>query len=639
MPRDHHRTCHLCEAHCGLVISVDGDAILSIRGDAGNALSRGYICPKAVAIQDIQNDPDRLRRPQKRVGDQWHDIGWEQAFSEIGARARELLAREPNAIAIYRGNPNAHNYGNLFSFGLLRSALGEPQVFTPATMDQIPHLVVNLEMLGHSALFPIPDIDRASTLVVIGGNPAATNGSIWTVPDFRNRVKELRARGGRLVVVDPRRTETAKLADTHLFIHPARDAWFLIALLKEVMASPMRPALPPYVRGADAVEAALAPFDPAACAAIAGVDLGEIRAIGGRLLAGPGAVYGRMGVCVQEFGALNLWLIALINIAAGQFDREGGLVFSEPAIDLADTAEPGAYGRWRSRVSGMPEMMGQMPVAVLAEEIDTPGTGQIKGLFVLAGNPVLSTPNGKRLDRALADIELMVSIDFYRNATSRRAHYILPPVGPLQRDHYGYFLLPLAVRNFAIYSPPLFPAGPDELEEWQIIHRLGEAISGKSRTVIPPSERLDTMLRAGRYGLSLSELAACPSGVDLGPPRAGQLPGRLRTPDKTIELAPAPFLDALARLAPPPEELGQLRLIGRRDIRTNNSWMANSARLAKGPNRCTLMIHPDDAASRGITEGALVEVRSRVGIIRLPAVVTDHIMRGAVSIPHGWGHD
>jgi len=573
------------------------------------------------------------------VGDQWHEIGWEQAFAEIGARARALLEREPNSIAVYRGNPNAHNYGNLFSFGLLASALGQPQVYTPATMDQIPHLVVNLEMLGHSALFPVPDIDRAQTLVVVGANPVATNGSIWTVPDFRNRVKALRARGGRLVVVDPRRTETARIADVHLFVEPARDAWFLIALLKEVLASPLRPERPRHIRGLEVVEAALARFDAGDCAAVAGVNLDAIREIAGQLLCGPGAVYGRMGVCVQEFGTLNLWLIALINIAAGQLDREGGLVFNEPAIDLVETSGPGAYGRWHSRVSGLPEMMGQMPVAVLAEEIDTPGLGQIKGLFVLAGNPVLSTPNGARLDRAMAGLDLMVSIDLYCNATSRHAHYILPPVGPLQRDHYGYFVLPLAVRNYASYSPAIIPPGADELEEWQILHRLGEAISGKVRKVVAPSQRLDGMLRAGRYGLSLAELLASPSGVDYGVPRAGLLPQRLRTSDGMVECAPAVFLDALASLAVPPRVAGQLRLIGRRDIRSNNSWLANSVRLTKGPGRCTLMISPQDAASRDIADGALVEARSRVGAIRLPAQVTEDIMSGVVSIPHGWGHD
>jgi len=638
MPRDHHRTCHLCEAHCGLVISMEGKTVLAIRGDADNAFSRGHICPKAVAIQDIQNDPDRLRRPQKRVGDTWQEIGWEQAFAEIGARARGLLEREANSIAVYRGNPSSHVYGNLFSFGLLRSALGQPQVYTPATMDQIPNLVVNLEMLGHSALFPIPDIDRAETLVLIGANPAVSNGSIWTVPDFRNRAKALRARGGRLIVVDPRRSETARMADTHLFVEPARDAWFLIALLKTVLASPSCPAAPAHVRGLDTVAAALARFDAAECAAIAGVALDEIDAIAAQLLSGPGAVYGRMGVCVQEFGTLNLWLIALINIAAGQLDREGGLVFNEPAIDLVETSEPGAYGRWHSRVSGLPEMMGQMPVAVLAEEIDTPGPGQIRGLFVLAGNPVLSTPNGGRLDRALAGLELMVSVDLYRNATSRHAHYILPPVGPLQRDHYGYFVLPLAVRNFASYSPPILPPGTDEFEEWQILHRLGEAITGKPRKAIPPSERLDSMLRAGRYGLSLEQLMAAPSGIDHGVPRAGQLPQRLRTADRLVECAPAVFLDALARLTEPVRAAGRLRLVGRRDIRSNNSWLGNSARLAKGPERCTVMISPQDAAIRAIAEGALVEVRSRVGAIRLPAQVTEDMMPGVVSIPHGWGH-
>jgi anaerobic selenocysteine-containing dehydrogenase len=467
----HHRTCHLCEANCGLLIAVEGRTVLSIKGDPDNPLSRGHICPKATALADLQDDPDRLRAPLKRVGETWHEIGWEQAFAEIGERMRALHARDPDCASIYIGNPTAHNYSVGLSLGPLKKALQPKNMFSASTLDQMPHQVANLMVYGHSGLWGVPDIDRTETMIILGGNPMASNGSTWTVPDFRNRAKALRARGGELIVIDPRRSETAKIADRHVFIRPGGDAWMLIALLltldAEGLVAPGR--LSDHVKGWDEAWAALRGFDRAACAERAGVSLDDIAHIARRMAQGSAALYGRIGSSTQSFGSLVSWLLALANIATGNLDREGGLLFTTPAADTVATSGPGSIGRKQSRVAGHPQVLGEFPAACMAEEIETPGEGQIRALFVIAGNPVLSSPNGRRLDAALGTLDLMVSVDMYRNETSRRAHYILPPCGPLEKDHYGLFLLPIAVRNIAAYSPPVFEKADGALSDWEIL--------------------------------------------------------------------------------------------------------------------------------------------------------------------------
>jgi len=639
MPITHRRTCHICEANCGVIVMAEGRDILSIKGDPDNAMSRGHICPKATAIADLQNDPDRLRRPMKRVGDDWQEISWDQAFAEIGEKTRAIMARDPASTALYVGNPNAHSYGNVLTSGDLKKALRTKNVFSASTVDQMPHHVSNIRLYGHSGFWAVPDIDRTQTMIILGGNPMASNGSVWTVPDFRNRVKELQARGGELIVIDPRRSETAKIADRHIFVRPGSDAFLLIALLKTMKAMGL-PAAADYVRNVDALWAALAPFDVADCLARANVTAEDVEHLATRMLSGPAALYGRMGASTQSFGTLTTWLVAVANIVSGQLDREGGLLCGAPVVDLLHLFGPGSIGKHQSRVSGHREVLGEFPSSAMAEEMETPGDGQIKALFVVAGNPVLSTPNGTRLDKALAGLDLMVSVDMYLNATSRRAHYILPPAGPLEKDHYGLFLLPIAIRSFAKYSPPLFEKDAETLADWEILRGLAGAITGRPVEGPTPREMLDQMMRAGPFGVSLDEVEAQPSGMDFGPLTEGKLPDRLKTPDKTIDIAPEEFVGDLDRLAAEPAAQSgtHLRLIGRRHVRSNNSWLHNSARLVKGADRCTLLIHPDDARARNLGDGGMAEVSSRTGSVQLKVEVTDDIMPGTVSIPHGWGH-
>lgn len=639
MPVTHRRTCHICEANCGVIVTAEGRDILSIKGDPDNAMSRGYICPKATAIADLQNDPDRLRRPIKRVGDDWQEISWDQAFAEIGEKTRAIMARDPASTALYVGNPNAHSYGNVLTSGDLKKALRTKNVFSASTVDQMPHHVANIRLYGHSGFWAVPDIDRTQTMIILGGNPMASNGSVWTVPDFRNRVKELQARGGELIVIDPRRSETAKIADRHIFVRPGSDAFLLIALLKTMKAKGL-PAAATYVRNIDALWAALEPFDVADCLARANVAAEDVEHLATRMLSGPAALYGRMGASTQSFGTLTTWLVAVANIVSGQLDREGGLLCGAPVVDLLHLFGPGSIGKHHSRVSGHREVLGEFPSSAMAEEMETPGEGQIKALFVVAGNPVLSTPNGTRLDKALAGLDLMVSVDMYLNATSRRAHYILPPAGPLEKDHYGLFLLPIAIRSFAKYSPPLFEKDDETLADWEILRGLAGAISGHKADGPTPREMLDQMMRTGPFGVSLEEVEAHPSGMDFGPLTAGKLPDRLKTLDKTIDIAPEEIVGDLVRLAAEPATQSgtHLRLIGRRHVRSNNSWLHNSARLVKGADRCTLLIHPDDARARNLGDGGMAEVSSRTGSVQLKVEVTDDMMPGTVSIPHGWGH-
>ncbi len=647
MSTNHIRTCHLCEANCGVIITVEGRTILSIKGDPENPLSRGHVCPKSQALADLENDPDRLRTPVKRVGDDWVPIGWEIAYAEIAARMAAIRSKG-DAAAVYIGNPTAHNYTISAQVPALKKACGAKAQFSASTVDQVPHQLVQLLMFGHNALFPIPDIDRTQHMVIIGGNPLASNGSVWTVPDVKKRIQALQARGGRLTVIDPRRTETAAIADAHHFVRPGSDPALLVALLLALdEAGLVRPRrLGAMLDGWDDVWAALRSFEIPALAAACGIDEAVIRGLAAELGAGePAVVYGRIGVSTAAFGTLNQWLIVLLNIATGNLDRIGGAMFSSPAVDIVGMTGSGSQGRFHSRVSNHPELLGEFPAVAMAEEIATPGAGRIKALFTIAGNPVLSVPDGGALDAALETLDLMVSIDMYVTATSAHADYILPPCGPLEKDHYPLFLAPIAVRNFAKYSPPVFERTPGTKSDWEIVAELARAIGAATGETLPnivdPRDSLDRMLKNSPRGLSLADIEAHPHGLDLGALEE-RLPERLRTPDKRIACAPEVLIaDLTGRfadwLAEAPGD--GLVLIGRRHVRNNNSWLANSHRLAKGPARCTLLIAPADAEARGIADGSDVTITSAAGSVTVAAEISDTMMPGVVSLPHGFGHD
>ncbi|EPG2630009.1 molybdopterin oxidoreductase family protein [Pseudomonas aeruginosa] len=651
----HYRACHLCEAICGLAIETESDEggvprIRSIKGDLQDSFSRGHVCPKAVALQDIQDDPDRLRQPLRRVGSEWQPIGWDEAFALVASRLGEIRERHGNdAVAVYQGNPSVHNYGLMTHSNYFLGLLKTRNRFSATSVDQLPHHLVSQQMYGHGLLIPIPDIDHTDFMLVLGGNPLASNGSIMTVPDVEKRLKALKARGGRLVVVDPRRSETAAIADRHLFIRPGQDAALLLGILNTLFEEHLGRPTPLPVDGLERVREAVAVFDAESMSVRCGVPAESIRQLARDFAAAERAVcYGRMGVSTQAFGTLCQWLVQLINLVTGNLDRVGGALCTSPALDLVASTSGGHFDRWRSRVSGLPEYGGELPVAALAEEILGEGEGQVRALVTVAGNPVLSTPNGRRLEQALDGLEFMLSIDLYINETTRYADLILPPTAPLEHDHYDTTFNVFAVRNVTRFNEAVLPRPEGALHDWEIFVGLARAFAARNglelKPTLEPQQMIDLGLRAGAYGdrsehrLSLATLRQHPHGIDLGPLRPNLAP-RLKTAGQRIQAAPPLFVDDLQRFAAQPLPASdQLLLIGRRHVRSNNSWMHNYHRLVKGKPRHQLLMHPRDLEGRGLVDGQRVRVRSRVGSVEVEVAASSEMMPGVVSLPHGWGH-
>ncbi|WGY00043.1 molybdopterin-dependent oxidoreductase [Nocardioides sp. QY071] len=652
--------CNLCEATCGLLLSIEDGAVTGVRGNPDDPLSRGHICPKGVAIGDVHADPDRLRRPVRRIGRgddaRWEEIGWDEALDLVAdGLARAVNEHGEDALAIYLGNPNVHSLGSMTHGVALAQSFRTRNKFSATSVDQLPHQVVGHLLYGHQLLLPVPDIDRTSYFLVLGANPMASNGSLMTVPDFPGRLRELRARGGRMVVLDPRRTETAKVADEHHFVRPGTDAWVLLALLQVLFAEGLTTP-PAYVDGLAGVEALVAPFTPELAEQASGVPAGEIRRIARDFAAADGAAaYGRIGVSTQEFGTVCQWAVQVINLVTGNLDREGGVLFTSPAIDAIGRGliGRGHHDRYRSRVRQAPEFGGELPVAVLREEIETPGEGQVRALLTVAGNPVLSTPDGAALDRAIAGLDFYAAVDIYLNETTRHADVVLPPTTLLERDHYDLVFHLLAVRNTARFTPAVFAKGRDQRHDWEIFRDLYLRVTRRRRRKPPlrrrvvaearmrmsPTFLIGMLLRSGGSRTTLTELRKHPEGVDLGALRAGQLPGRLRTRGGRIDAVPdlvAADIERLREHALPTD--GELLLIGRRHQRDCNSWMHNTERLTRGKARHQLLMNPSDLASRGLADGAVVTVRSRVGEVKVEVAATEDVMPGVVSLPHGYGH-
>ena len=655
--RTHHRVCHLCEAMCGLVIQTEGDKVTDVRGDKDDPLSRGHVCPKAVALQDIHEDPDRLRKPMKRIrtapGEYQHvEIEWSEALDlAADALASTIEKQGIDAIGAYFGNPSVHNYGMLTHQRNLFRHIRTRNRFSATSVDQLPHHLVSLWCFGHMLLHPIPDVDRTHYFLMLGANPLASNGSIWTVPDVRQRLKDLKSRGGKLVVVDPRRTETAELASEHLFIRPGSDAAFLLAMIHVLFRDDLVAPGPlgDFTDGLDEVAAAVSELSPDWAAPLTGIEADDIVRIAHELAeAEAGICYGRMGVSTQAYGALCQWAIQVINVATGHLDKPGGSLFTRPAMDQVVNTNPGGFGRFASRGRGLPEFNYELPAATMVDEIRTEGEGQIRLMFTGAGNPVLSTPNGRALDEALEEVDFMISVDPALNETTRHADVILPPTSPLEHDHYDIAFHNLAIRNTARYSPAVFDKPEGALHDWEIFSELGARVAARLNLepmpTYPPDRMVDAALKSGPYGehtdwqLSIDKLKAHPSGIDLGPLEPS-CPERLQTPNQRIQLAIPEVLADIERFVKDTDVAGDhYRLIGRRHVRDNNSWMHNHHRLMKGKPRCQLLMHPDDVAKEGWQSGMVVTIESRVGAIDAELAASDEMMPGVVSLPHGYGH-
>lgn len=698
-----YRTCPLCEAGCGLEVSLRGEHVVRIRGDRDDVFSHGYICPKGSTLKQLHDDPDRLRRPLVKRDGRHVEVDWPEAWAEVERGLLGVIGRSGReSVATYLGNPSAHNLSAMLFNRSLLQAVGTRQRYSASTVDQMPRQVAAAYVFGTPVSVPVPDLDRTDHLVIIGANPYASNGSLCTAPDFPGRIEAIRARGGTVVVVDPRRSRTAEEADLWVAIRPGTDALFLAAIVS-VLAAEGRVAagdhIGPHLQGLDSVVAACAPFTPDSVAAATGLTPEEIRLVAHGLAdAASASVYGRVGTTTTEFGTVTSWLIDVVNIITGNLDRAGGAMFAKPVAGGASTrgvsgTGPGfRIGRGSTRARGLPEVMGEYPAAALAEEITAPGDARVRALITVAGNPVLSTPNSDQLDAALADLEFMVSVDIYLNETTKHADVILPSPSQLQRSHYDLALLQFAVRNVANYSPAVLPLADGEPDEWEILAKLALiaqghgidadpqvlddlVVAGMVRSAVAdpssvicgrdadevvghlssggrrgPDRLLDFMLQTGPYGAafgagpddgaSLDLLVDNPHGVDFGAlePRVPEI---LRTPSGKIELNHPVLIADLERLAGSIDELRDrgLVLVGRRHLRSNNSWMHNIEVLVKGKPRCTLQVHPDDAARLGLVNGGHAKVTSRVGSVDAPVEVTEMIRPGVVSLPHGWGHD
>ena len=696
------RTCPLCEATCGLEISVNPqEQIVRIRGDKDDVFSHGFICPKGSTLKQLHEDPDRLRKPMVKRNGVHVEVSWDEAWKEVERGLMGVIDRHGRgSLSAYLGNPNAHNLGpQLFSGVMLRS-MGSRNIFSASSVDQMPMHVAGGFMFGSAQHIPVPDIDHTDYLLMLGANPYMSNGSLCSAPDYPGRIQAIRARGGKVVVVDPRRSKTAENSDEWVSIRPGTDGLFMAALAHVMFAegiAKVEPRIASHMNGLDEFRTAVQPFTPERVTAATGVPADTIVRIAREMCAAPTcAGYGRIGVNTVEFGSTNAWLVNALSIITGNFDKRGGDMFTTPAAGGASTRGTAGKGkgfqtgRGHSRVSNKPEVLGEYPVAVLAEEILTPGENQIRAAITVAGNPVLSTPHSEQLDRALADLEFMVSIDIYLNETTRHADVILPPPSALEKDHYDVGLYVYAVRNIANYSEPVLQKDADSPEEWEILVKMGAILQGLGTDVDPAAmddqnifatvtsavatsssnisgrdadeilsmlnkdgrrgtaRMLDFMLQTGPYGaafganptgLSLDVLLANPHGVDLGAlePR---IPEGLRTPTGMIELSPPLLIADLVRLEASIDKAddNQMLLVGRRDLKSNNSWMHNIKVLTKGSLSCTAHVHPDDAARLGLSDGGTVRITSRVGSVDAPVEVTDSVRQGVVSLPHGWGH-
>ncbi|MEM8707363.1 MAG: molybdopterin oxidoreductase family protein [Actinomycetota bacterium] len=692
------RTCPLCEATCGLQIEIKDGAVKRIRGDQDDVFSKGFICPKGSTLGKLYEDPDRLRKPLVRRGFDdagapiFEEVDWDEAFAVVAEKLAAVKAAHGNeAVGVYLGNPNAHNLAWNTHARVFLQALGSRSMFSASTVDQMPRHVASGYLSGNGMRMPVPDLDRTDLLVLLGTNPFVSNGSICTAPDYPGRIEAVRERGGKVVVIDPSRTRTAEAADDHIAIRPGTDAVLLAAIVHRLIGTDMvsMGRVAGLVDGMDQLREAIEPFSPDYAELVTGIDAETIERLADEIANAPtAAVHGRIGTTTVEFGTLTTWLIDVIAILTGNLDEPGGAMFPRSAVERVRPERQGRpyrTGRWSSRINGNPEIQGELPAADLPVEILEPGEGQLKMMVTVAGNPVLSCPDAERMDEAFASLDAMVSVDIYLNETTRHADVILPPASALEKSHFDIAFSNLSVRNIANYSAPVFdseqPAEDDIVARIALIamgadgdpttvhdQLVNQLLSGEVGATGSPVEGrdveeligmvdgdtgsdrvLDAMLRTGPYGdafgadpdgLSLAKLHDNPHGVDLGAlePR---LPDALQTPEKRIDLFAGPFLDELARLEARVVEWagdGRLRLIGRRHLRSNNSWMHNVEVLVKGKSRCTLQINPDDAAELGVVDGGKASVRSRVGEVTADVEVTDIVMPGVVSLPHGWGH-
>lgn len=679
----HHRTCPLCEGMCGVTVKVEGGQVATVRPNRQDVWSQGHVCPKGTTLGALHDDPDRLRTAMVRDGSEWKSASWDTALERLEELAEGVRNRHgPHAFAAYGGNMAGKDATLSRYTGLMLATSGIQQVYSSGTVDQHPKNLSAMLMFGNEWKIPIPDLDNTDLFVIFGGNPAASKGSIFSHRDVMGAMRDLRARGGRVIVIDPVRTKTAQAADQWIGLKPGTDAALMLGVAHVLFArgAVRLRHLDGLIEGLDALRDVAGEFSPQVVAPFCGIEASIIEDLADELIrTDRSAIYGRIGTCTQSFGTLASWMIDVLAILTGNLDRRGGSMWSRPAASLVDMLAtlpdgmPVVMGK--SRVRGVPAVLGQFPASCMAEEIATPGPGQIKGLVTFAANPALSAPDSGKLAQALPLLECMVSLDNYINETTRHAHVILPSPSFLESAHFDMWSWIFCLTSGGHYSPPVFPP-VDRPDHWRIVARVGAIIGGQpgadidamddgyfralatgrgidpdlAITALPergPARILDLAIRAGPFGdrfgavaggLSLDSFRNQPDGVIIGPATPQAQEG-FATSSGKIEIAPALILSDIPRLK---LALGAndpaLVLVSRRHLRSMNSWMHNVDTLVKGKDRCTVQMHSADAATRGLEGGDLVTLTSAAGSIVVPMEIDDDIRPGVVSMPHGWGH-
>jgi anaerobic selenocysteine-containing dehydrogenase len=655
-------------------MEVEADRVVSVRPDYDDPFSQGYVCPKGMAIGEIHDDPDRIRQPMRRLADgQFEAISWADAFELVESKLKGIRAKHgPDSIAVYYGNPLGHSYSGIIMVDPLVKAIGTRNRTGASSQDTAPRFAASYYLYGNTIVIPTPDIENTDWFLCVGANPVVSQGSAMVAPNVKAKLKAIRERGGKVITVDPRFTETAKLADEHVSIRPGGDAALLLAMLHVLIEEDLvdRRAVAETATGWEHVCNMVQAFTPERVEAQTTIAAETTRRLARELAeAERGVVYTRLGVCNNRWGTLATWANDVINLAAGRLGKRGGWMFAEPILDTAKIVELGGmsgHGRWKSRVRGLPETQCDLPASMLAEEIETPGAGQIRAMITIAGNPVLSTPNGPRLSRAMEKLEFMVSIDLYVNETTRHADLILPPCWQLAEDHAEALTSAFGLRTRMRWCPPVVEKRADEKADWEIMLEITRRMGGGPTAIKPvdrvmalaerigvwrfdPQTALDLLIRIGPHGdrfvpwskgLSLAKIKALPYGADLGPAREG-VAHRIAYEDKRMHLQAAPIdasIDALERELRQPRDAQELLMIGRRELRSNNSWMHNVESLVAGKQRCVLYVNPIDAERAGLRDSEPAHLQSRVFSGEVPVRVTDEIMPGVVSLPHGWGH-
>ncbi len=674
--------CRICEPVCGMIATVEDRRLVQLRPDPEHPISQGFSCPKGIEFADIVNDPDRLLHPMRRTAaGGFERISWATALAEIGARLREIRARHGGgSIGWYAGNPSAFSHSHaIWSAGFVR-ALGSRHLYTPNTQDTSSRFVASALLYGSPTIFPLPDLERTDFLLMLGANPLVSRGSIVSAGNLRAKLTGIVGRGGRVVVVDPRRTETAK-AFEHVAVRPDGDAWLLLSMLHVILAEGLvdEAAIAGQTRGIGALRAAAADWPPERAQEWSGVPADDVRALARAFAAAPSATaYGRTGACLGRHATLVNVLLDALNVVTGNLDRPGGSVFGRPPIDftaLASRLGLATFDTYRSRVGGFPEVLGQLPAPIMAAEIETPGPGQLRALFVSAGNLLLSVPGSDGFERALDRLDLQVGIDFYVNETHRHADYLLPAATFYERDDLPIPLLETQLTPHVQWTEAVVPPRGEARPDWQIINdlgaqlgiapvagpltkwtgcgrlgRLAQRVLGPAARRVTPHLMVDALLRAGRDGdrfglrrggLSLAKLRANPRGIVLAPHvETGVLGQRVQHEDRLVHLDDPRIAAELDRLAATPSADPDfpLRMIGRREVRSHNSWLHNNPKFRDPSRRQRALVNPADAAALGLAAGDSVRVVSARGAIEVPAEITGDVGPGTVAVPHGWGH-